>query len=365
MRILILNWRDIKHPLAGGAEVSTHEHARRWAKAGHQVFQFSSSFPNANKEEIIDSIKIIRKGNHYTVHLFAFFYYLRHFSNNIDLVVDEFHAIPFFTPLYVKSKKIAYIHETAEEIWFKNKFFPLNIIGYIIERLSFLLYKNITFMTVSESTKKDLIKFSIPQKNIHVVYNGLNTIPSSAKKENMPTLIYLGRLAKDKGVSDAIRAFFQIHLKCKESVFWIVGREETNGYQRKMEKEVRQLNLEKFVKFFGYVSDSTKFELLKKAWVLINPSVKEGWGFTVIEAGSQKTPCVGYNIAGLRDSILDKKTGLLAKNKDIKDLAQKIILLFKDSKLYNFLSENVFEWSKRFNWDESSAQSLKLIESIV
>ena len=128
MKILILNWRDIKHPLAGGAEIATHEHAKAWISAGHSVTMFSSTFPNGKIEETIDGMRIIREGNHYTVHLKAAHFYLKNLKSKIDLVVDEFHFIPFFTPLYVSRKKIAYIHETAGENWFKNIYFPLNLI---------------------------------------------------------------------------------------------------------------------------------------------------------------------------------------------------------------------------------------------
>jgi hypothetical protein len=126
MHILILNWRDIKNPLAGGAEISTHEHAKRWVKAGHKVTLFSSSFTGGEAFEKIDGVKIIRRGSHYTVHLHAIFYYLIALREKVDLVVDEFHFIPFFTPLYFRGKKLAFIHETAKELWFENRMFPIN-----------------------------------------------------------------------------------------------------------------------------------------------------------------------------------------------------------------------------------------------
>jgi len=71
MNILIYNWRDIKNPDAGGAEVFTHEIFKRIAKRRHNVTWFTSSFPNCEKEEIIDGIKIIRCGGKYTVYLRA------------------------------------------------------------------------------------------------------------------------------------------------------------------------------------------------------------------------------------------------------------------------------------------------------
>src|SRR3989344_5103060 len=123
MRILILNWRDIKHPLAGGAEIATHEHAKEWVRRGHEVTQFSSSIKGESAFDTIDGVKIIRRGNHYTVHIRAFFYYIMNLRQKIDLVVDEFHFIPFFTPLYVSKKKMELFMKQQKRYGLKIKDF--------------------------------------------------------------------------------------------------------------------------------------------------------------------------------------------------------------------------------------------------
>lgn len=365
MKILILNWRDIKHPLAGGAEISTHEHAKGWVKAGHKVTQFSSSFLGAKPFEKLDGVQVIRRGDHYTVHLHAFFYYLKHLRDKIDLVVDEFHFIPFFTPLYVQTKKLAFIHETAEEAWFKNKPFPIGLLGYLLEPLFFKPYKKVSFMTVSDSTKKDLIKFGIKETNIHIIYNGIRVISNNHIKETRPTIIYLGKLAQDKGVEDAIVAFYKLQKRLKNSKLWVVGREEKGGYKKKVRQLAQELKLMGKIKFFDYVSEKRKFELLKKAWVLLHPSIREGWGLTVIEAASQDTPTVAYNTVGLCDSIKNNNTGFLIDNRKPEYLAEKILLLCQDNLLYKQLSENARKWSENFNWKRSVKQSLRLIENSI
>lgn len=364
MKILILNWRDIKHPLAGGAEISTHEHAKSWVKAGHEVIQFSSRVAGRKTEEIIDRVQIIRRGNHYTVHLHAFFYYLKYLRGKIDLVIDEFHFIPFFTPLYVKEKKLAFIHETAEEVWFKNQPFPINVVGFLLEPLFFKFYKRVSFITVSESTKKDLIRFGISDRKIKIIHNGVKVINSGSQKEKIPTLLYLGRLAKDKGTEEAISAFYQIQKEQKDVRLWIVGREESRGYLKKLKDKVKSLSLTRKVIFYNYVSEEKKFELFKRAWALIHPSIKEGWGLTVIEAASQGTPAVAYNIPGLRDSIINGKTGLLTDDKTVTGLTQKIRILFNNPSLCMTLGKNALFWSKKFNWENSTNESLKLIRQI-
>ena len=105
--------------------------------------------------------------------------------------------------------------------------------------------------------------------------------------------------------------------------------------------------------------------MLKKAWILIHPSVKEGWGLTVIEAASQGTPTVSYDSSGLRDSIRDGETGFLVKERKPEELAGKISFLLGDNMLYNTLSKKSLEWSTKFSWEKSTTESLRFIERIL
>lgn len=364
MKILILNWRDIKHPLAGGAEIATHEHAKAWISVGHSVTMFSSGFLNGKREEVIDGIRIIRGGNHFTVHLRAAYFYINNLRGKIDLVIDEFHFIPFFTPLYVSQKKIAYIHETAGKNWFKNIYFPLNLIGYLLEPLFFLLYRKMRFITVSNSTREDLMKFGIKKSMITIIYNGITKFSSKKTQAKSPIVLYLGKLAVDKGIEDAIHAFSKVYSQRKDCIFWIVGKEEKRDYKNRLIKLVNRLGIEKSVTFYGYVSEQEKFDIYKRAWVLIHSSLKEGWGLTVIEAGSQGCVVIGYNTAGLRDSILDQKTGLLVEHKNINALALSVLKIIEDKNLRKVLGNNAVKRSQKFSWAQSARESIVFINSL-
>lgn len=118
LKILIFSWRGPKHPHQGGAEIVTHEHAKAWVRAGHDVTLFTSHFDDAEFEETIDGVKIIRAGSQIlTVQLKAFLWYFFRNKNSFDLVIDQFHGLPFFTPLYVRSQKLAFIHEVTKDVW--------------------------------------------------------------------------------------------------------------------------------------------------------------------------------------------------------------------------------------------------------
>lgn len=371
MNILILSWRGPNHPNAGGAEVSTHEHSKGWIKAGHKVTLFTSFFRGAKKEEYIDGIRIIRKGSYaFGVHWEAFRWYLFN-EEKFDLVIDQFHGIPFFTPLYVKEKKMAFIHEVTKEVWGLNPWpKPFNlipaIIGTIFEPLIFkLFYTKIQFLTVSESTKEDLMKWSIPQSNITVIHNGISSPTiEKVKKEEKPTVIFLGALSKDKGIEDVLVSISLLN-KIKDNFqYWIVGKADV-AYGQYLKQQTENLNIKNQVKFFGYVSEEEKYKLLARAHILINASIREGWGLVVIEAASVGTPTIAYDSPGLRDSVKDGETGLLCKDKTPEDLAKNAIRVFEDKQLYIRLSANSIKWSKNFSWEDSSDRSLRLIEKIV
>ncbi len=365
MNILILNWRDPKNPKGGGAEIVTLEHAKGWIKNKHTVTWFSSEFAGCAPTESINGVKVVRRGNFLTVYLYAFFYYL--FSGNkFDLVVDEIHGLPFFTPLYVRKPKIAFIHEIADEIWDYMFPFPISFIGKKIEYLIFMFYKNIKFMTASESTKLSLEKAGIKRSNITVVISGLMDKPVTKlpKKEIVPTFIFVSRVVKMKGIEEVVRTFFHILKEIKNANLWIVGDGDVK-YVNSLKKMMKSYSIASKVKFFGHISNAKKLELMRKANVLLHASVKEGWGLVVIEAASQGTPSVVYNVGGLRDSVINGETGVVIKKNTPQEMAREAIDLINNKELYLRYQKNGLKRAKNLKWQAAVKQSTNLIESVL
>lgn len=371
MRIMIFNWRDIKNPFFGGAEILTHEIAKRWVKWGHQVTQFSASYPGGKSEEVVDGVKIIRQGSvnirsfHIPVHLAAFWWYRKYGQGKFDLIIDEIHGIPFFTPFYVKEKKVALICEVAKEIWDQMFSFPWNAIGRVVEKFYFRIYQKVPFLTISFSTKKDLINCGIKKDKIKVLPMGVNlkTISPEVRKEKVPTLIFVGRLCQMKGIEDGIKAFKLVQKKIPQAQFWIVGTGE-KSYVSQLKKCIEKMKLATNVSFFDFVSEKKKFILMKRAHVLIHPSVREGWGLVVIEANSMETPAVVYSVPGLCDSTKDGVTGLVCQDNQPRELAKNVLKLIKDKKLYQRLQKQSLEWSQQFSWEKTAQESLELFKCL-
>lgn len=369
MRILILNWRDIKNPSSGGAEILTHEIAKRLAALGNHVVQFSSFFEGARHREVVDNVEIVREGSSdirtmfASVHFRAFLFYQRE-KGQFDVVIDEIHGVPFFTPWYVKEKKIALICEVAGDLWIKIFGLFFGLLGRMIEKFYLLfVYNNILFLTISDSTKKDLIANGMDKKNIIVLPMGIN-VPQNIgniKKEKEKTLIFVGRLTVAKGIEEALNALKEIVKKNRGVRLWIVGRGEAN-YVQKLKKMCEQLQIENNVVFYGFVSENKKFTLLARAHLLIHPSLREGFGLTIPEAGYVGTPVVAYNSPGLRDIVKNGKNGVLVAENSPESLASTVMQALFDESLCHKLCQGAKEETGRYNWNNTANAMLNSLK---
>lgn len=364
-KILIFNWRCPKNPLSGGAEKVTFEHAKAWVKEGMSVTWLAGGFKGVLPSEIIEGVHIYRFGSPISIYFLAPFLYWFKWSGNFDLVFDEIHGVPFLSPLWAwKSKKIAYIHEVAQEIWDEMLPFPINILGKLYEKIYFIFYKKTQFLTGSNSTKQDLVLYGIPEKNITVIPHGLflKPIDKPAQKEKELTLLYVSRLVKMKGIEDALRIFAEVLKKMPTAKFWIVGSGEEK-YVKKLHELAEQLNVSKSVTFFGYVSESKKIELYQKAHFLLHTSVREGFGLVVIEANSQGAPALVYDSPGLRDIVQNKINGYVISKDYRKSIEEKLISLY-DSPEYVNLSVSCIQASRKYDWHTITAKGVQLINSL-
>jgi glycosyltransferase involved in cell wall biosynthesis len=346
LKILWYNWRDIKHPDGGGAEVYTHEVASRLQNKGHDVTLFVSDIPSKKKMETIHEVKVIRDGGKFSVYRKA----KEHYKNNMDkydIIIDEINGRPFLTPTFVKNKTIiALFHQSIKEEWFYETSFPLNYVCYYyLEKKWMSYYKDVPTITVSNSSKVDLIN-SYGIKNVEIAPIGINIKPLSniAKKETDPTIIFIGRLKRHKLPDHAIQAFNLINQKIPNAKLKVIG----NGYLfESIKKKYTNSNIE----FCGKLENETKYEILKKAHLVLVPSVREGWGLVVTESNAMGTPVIAYDVAGLRDSVINNKTGLLTPVNNPENLANLSINLLNNFNKLEFLSLNALEYARNFNWD--------------
>ncbi|KUO42819.1 MAG: hypothetical protein APU95_02355 [Hadesarchaea archaeon YNP_N21] len=373
MNILIFNWRDITHPQAGGAERYIHEIGKRLAK-NHKVTLWCGKYSGCKEvEEIDDGIRIIRNGSKIrvgvfdpTIYVLAGLDYLSKLrKERFDVVIDSISGLPFFTPMFTKKPKIAILHHLNRGIFFKEVSMPAALISYLGERAIPALYRDVQFITVSESSREELINLGIPPTKISIIHNGVDSSLFSRNyhKSDYPHIIYLGRLKRYKRLELLIKAMKIVTKEVPNAKLTIAG---SGDAESELKALVDELDLKDSVLFRGYVDEDEKAELLGSAWVFVTPSSKEGWGITVVEANACGTPCIAYDVPGLRDSIRDEETGLLVKeNGNVEALAEAIVKVLRDETLRKRLSKNSLKWAKNFDWIKSAGEFMKIVESVI
>ena len=127
----------------------------------------------------------------------------------------------------------------------------------------------------------------------------------------------------------------------------------------------RKLGLFGKIKFWGYVSEKKKFELLKRAWVMVNPSVREGWGLVNIEANLMGTPVVAYRSPGLVDAVKDGVSGVIVRENNPEEMAKVVIDLLKDKGRREELERGAKKWAGQFSWERAGKEGLRLVEQVV
>ena len=361
MRILILNWRDLTHPRAGGAELVTMEHAKGWVKKGHRVTWLTGWY-GGKKEELVDGVHIVRRAGSLTIYLYAIAYL---FINGrlFDVIVDEAHGFPFFSPLFTKTPVVLFIHEIAGEIWDYMFPFPKNIIGKFLESTYFRLYKKCYVWTDAPSTVDELVERGIPRNRCFAIPCPI-VYPNPTKilfhKEINPTFIFVSRVVRMKGIEEVIKAFSFICREKPKSKLWIVGGGE-DAYVNELKTMIVEYGIEKNVSWYGIVTEAKKYELMSRAHLLLHASVKEGWGLVVLEAASVGTPAVVYNVSGLKDVVCDKQTGIVVGDNSPLTMASNAVTLIGDKNRYATYQENGKKRVLSLSWKQSIRQSEELL----
>lgn len=368
--ILVFNWKDIRHPQAGGAEVVTHELLKKLALDGYQVTLLTAQYADSNEKDIIDGINIIRVGKSKFGHYFAAAaYYKKYLKNKFDVVIEEVNTIPYLLGLY-KGKENFYLfyHMLAREIWFYEMVQPLSTIGYLIEPIYTWLQGRFgaKLITISQSSKDDITRFGYNPDDIYIISEGIDNKPlknldDSLPKENDFTVLFHSSLRQMKRPIEVFKAFGIFAKDHPEAKLWISG----GGDQTKLRKYAEENDFINSVTFWGRTSQEQKLELMQKASVICSTSIKEGWGLIVTEANSMGTPAISYDVDGLRDST-SAGMGIVCES-NATSMAKSLSDLYKiftlDKSKYDDMRQKALDSAKSINFNQSYQDFLSIIKT--
>lgn len=356
MKILWFTWKDRGHPLSGGAEVVNEEIAKRLVRDGHEIIFLVGGFKGCLSEEKINGYRIVRLGNRWSVYWKAYRYYKKNLCGWADLAIDEVNTVPFFCKFYVAEKNILFVHQLCREIWFYEMPFLIGLAGYITEPIYLWLLSDRKVITVSDSTKKDLMRYGFKPDRVAIISEGIEIKPipdlESMQKYERPTILALGSIRAMKRTDCVVKAF-EIAKASIPNLELIIAGDLKGRYGLKVLAHVKKSQYASSIKYLGRVSKENKTKLMQKGHIIVSTSVKEGWGLIVTEAASQGTPAVVYNVDGLRDSVRNGETGIVCKINTPGDVAGNIIKLLENKEEYERLRRAGWEWSKVIDFETS------------
>ena len=365
MKILVVNWRCIRNPLAGGAEIYMQETFRRLVERGHEVTQLAERFPGSEPEETLDGIRVLRMGGAQTFN-FAVYRNLKRVvaEGGYDIVVDDLNKIPFYSPWLVRKPVLAILMHLFRGSIFREAFFPLASYVWLTESIIPWAYGKRPFTVLSESSKRDVVRLGISPERIAVVPPGTDfdrfSPDESVARE--PILLHVGRIKKYKSVDHLLRAARLLKDRGLDFRVVIVG----SGDDRpRLEQITREQALGEAVEFTGFISEEEKVNWYRRSAVLVENSVKEGWGLIVMEANGCGTPVVVARSPGLVDSSKDGVNGLFYEYGDIEDLAAKLDTLLVDDELRRRLGRQAIDWAHQWTWDAAADATEAAIERAV
>jgi glycosyltransferase involved in cell wall biosynthesis len=288
---------------------------------------------------------------------------------NADLIYSTHYTIPYFTRIkrVVTFHDMTFylfpeLHQKIKRLYFKT-LIPLSI------------KKSSRIITVSEATKKDMLKrfnYLKPGK-MKVIHHGVDrfkenkTGDRSLEKYNLKAgefFLFIGTLEPRKNIIGTIKAFHHAGQSSKELgekyKLVIVGKK--GWFYDEIFQAVKDLHLEEKVVFTGYVSEAEKQALLMQAFLFVYPSFYEGFGIPVLEAMAAGVPVITGNVSALPEVAGD--AALLINPLHWQEIAVAMLKIVSDKRLYKTLSQKGPERAESFSWTETAGKTLELFKEI-
>ena len=356
MNILLVNWNDRENPHAGGAEIHVHEIFGRLADRGHRIRLVASGWPGAAREAKVGGLDVRRVAGRRSFALAGRAAVRRELAAGAyDVVVEDINKLPLFLPALTHLPFCAIVPHLFGTTAFAEASWPEGLLVWSAERLIPRAYRRAFFHAISDSTRDDLVSRGVPAGRVEVIYPGVDSAwyapDASTGRSAIPTFLYVGRLKRYKGVDVALQALAEARRRRPELVLEIAGQGDDRA---RLERRTGELGLDGAVRFLGFVSEAEKLWLLRRAWALVFPSPKEGWGLSNVEAAGCGTPALASDSPGLRESVRHGETGYLVPHGDVARLAERMLELAGDPARVERLGRAARQFAEQLSWDRAA-----------
>lgn len=271
-----------------------------------------------------------------------FLYKMRDGSKKIaELHINRTNLRRFETSPY--DSGISYIYRLLPKIWKKN-------IETTLSRYS-------KFITLSNEDAKNWAGLD----NLEVIPDPIENLPELSCKMRSKRVIAVGRYVPQKGFDTLLNIWKNIEERFPEWELCIYGPGEIDFYKKAAEKlELKRAHL------YGALTANEVFEKFKEASIHVLPSRYEGFGMVIIEAMSCGLPCVSFDCpSGPSDIIHDGKDGILVKNGDEKEFAEKLSKLMSDEKLVAEMGMSARKNAEQYTMENISKRWISLFDEVL
>ncbi len=344
----MLNWRDTLHPEGGGSERYVETVAAGLAAAGHDVTVFCAAYPGGARHEWRDGYRIVRRGGKLTVYARALAALATRRLGRPDVVVDVQNGVPFWSRVAVRCPVVVLVHHVHREQWGVVYRRAIARFGWWLESwLAPRVYRRSQYVTVSEVTRDELTGLGVERARIDVVHNGTAPAPpTTVARSATPRICVLGRLVPHKQVEHALAAAARLRHDWPDLRVSVVG---SGWWAQQLVAAAERLGVGDITEFHGHVDEQAKHDELARSWLMVAPSVKEGWGLVVVEGAQHELPAVGYRSAGgIAESIVDGETGVLVD--DLDQLTRAVGELLADDARRGRLGRAAARRAAEFSW---------------
>ncbi len=362
-RVVVCNWRDGRHPEAGGAELYCERVARELHEAGVEVTYLTARPRGAARRERAAYGTVVRGGGRFTVYPFVLLWLFLH-RTRIDAVIDSQNGIPFFTPLALRRRTpivllIHHVHQDQFAVWFPG---PVAALGRWLEsRGSRLVYRSRAIAAVSPSSRAEIRARLALRGPVHLAPcgqqpPGATPAGHEGEPEAGPRVVCVGRLVPQKRVDRLVRAVPALRREFSGLQLHLVGDGEA---RHDLEKLAADLGIADSVVFHGRVPHEERDRLVASARITATASMGEGWGLSVMEAAALGVPAVAYAVPGLRDTVLPGATGwLVGPDEDLDEALAAALRAVAEPEQAREWARRCLRWASRFGWDATAGHLL-------
>jgi glycosyltransferase involved in cell wall biosynthesis len=362
-RVVLLSWRDTGNPEGGGAEVYLEQIARGLAERGADVTVFTAAYAGGAPRELRDGVRYVRRGGKLSVYLWGMLLLLTGRLGRPDVVVDVQNGLPFFTRLVTRRPVVVLVHHVHHEQWpVVYPGLPGRIGWFLESRVAPRLYRHCQYVAVSRATRDELAPLGVSPARVAVVHNGTDlSIDAHPSKSAYPSVCVVGRLVPHKRVEHAIDAAVRLREEFPGLRLTIVGG---GWWDEHLREYAATAGAGDTVEFLGHVDEETKIHVYERSWAMAVPSLKEGWGLVITEAGRCRTPSVAYRGAGgTTESIIADQTGLLVDEQD--EFVARLGDVLRDEVLRKELAEGAYWHAAAHTWEQSQTNFAAVLAAVL